>query len=392
MNGIFILMEGIDSTIFTSQVSRHVKEMRDRGIDMQILALEPNRKNMKRSSDNLERISETDPNTKIHLHPCVNTFLPFSIVINAIILLYHFSRLNGRCQFKFVHARADYCSLLCLSIRAIYRIPVLWDCRGDSVAEVNDLMNRRLPRRLKYFSYYFVIRQRILVEICRRFFKHSLYVSSSLQKERSLHSIGNETVIPCLVSDQLFFQSDSLRKNVRDTLGFKDSDIVVLYAGGLAAYQGLSRILSYFKSHQDLPRSKILVVTPDADRARDYFALDVEDKLVVISASFEDMNGIYNAADIGILLREPSAINKVASPTKFGEYCMTGLPVVSNDTIDQVQECSKAFGNFHPESSTEIVSLTCEQRRCVSKKAKEFFGRNLRNSDYLLMYTSMIAR
>jgi glycosyltransferase involved in cell wall biosynthesis len=37
--------------------------------------------------------------------------------------------------------------------------------------------------------------------------------------------------------------------------------------------------------------------------------------------------------DIGFLLRDESIVNRVASPTKFAEYCLAGLPVITTDFV-----------------------------------------------------------
>ena len=40
-----------------------------------------------------------------------------------------------------------------------------------------------------------------------------------------------------------------------------------------------------------------------------------------------------SAADFGLLLRENNIVNNVASPTKFAEYLMAGLPVIISNGI-----------------------------------------------------------
>jgi hypothetical protein len=58
-----------------------------------------------------------------------------------------------------------------------------------------------------------------------------------------------------------------------------------------------------------------------------------DDRVRVLRAPHSEVVGWLNASDAGILLRERHPVNAVASPTKFAEYLLTGLPVVINDGI-----------------------------------------------------------
>ena len=40
-------------------------------------------------------------------------------------------------------------------------------------------------------------------------------------------------------------------------------------------------------------------------------------------SDFYEINKYYNVADFAILIRSDRSLNHVASPTKFGEYCLT---------------------------------------------------------------------
>ena len=43
-------------------------------------------------------------------------------------------------------------------------------------------------------------------------------------------------------------------------------------------------------------------------------------------------------AGSGIIWRNDSIVNKVASPVKFSEYLCAGLPVIANDNVDLISE------------------------------------------------------
>ena len=66
----------------------------------------------------------------------------------------------------------------------------------------------------------------------------------------------------------------------------------------------------------------------------------------MIEAAYHEVNSYLNAADAGFLLREQNPLNEVASPTKFAEYCLTGLPVIMQNTVKDAFEMARSLGNL----------------------------------------------
>ena len=54
--------------------------------------------------------------------------------------------------------------------------------------------------------------------------------------------------------------------------------------------------------------------------------------------SYNEMPYYLNAADVAIIWRDESVVNKVASPVKFSEFVCCGLPVISNRSVDMISE------------------------------------------------------
>ena len=47
--------------------------------------------------------------------------------------------------------------------------------------------------------------------------------------------------------------------------------------------------------------------------------------------------------DVGLLLRDDLPVNRVASPTKFAEYCLCGLPVLTTPYVGDFSEYVRQF-------------------------------------------------
>ena len=104
-------------------------------------------------------------------------------------------------------------------------------------------------------------------------------------------------------------------------------------------------------------------------------------------SDFYEINKYYNVADFAILIRSDRSLNHVASPTKFGEYCLTGLPVITNNTVKQSESFSKIIGNkidFRKMNLSKKID-----RKNISRRSKQFFDRNLYVNNYVTLYSNV---
>lgn len=134
----------------------------------------------------------------------------------------------------------------------------------------------------------------------------------------------------------------------------------------------------------------IIFATVDVIQAKKYFDLKFDHRFIILNIPFDKMNNYYNLADFAILLREDKLLNYVASPTKFGEYCLTGLPVIMNDTIEQSSQYSKELGNYVNWNDFKFNKFNVDQRIEISYKAKFYFSRKELNKQYIELYQSLI--
>jgi hypothetical protein len=131
----------------------------------------------------------------------------------------------------------------------------------------------------------------------------------------------------------------------------------------------------------------IFFATSNPLLAQDYFKDFISERFIIVSVDYEKMNEIYNLADFAFMLREPKILNWVASPTKFGEYCLTGLAVILNNTIEQATENAKKIGNNIEESNIlNAEKLTNDVRHLIASKSKEIYSRGSSSEVYPLAY------
>jgi hypothetical protein len=154
-------------------------------------------------------------------------------------------------------------------------------------------------------------------------------------------------VIPCSVPDDLFYFDPETRREGRETLGLGDKT-VLLYSGGTASYQGLGKLANVLRDILADRDAILLAISPDTSRLEMELSGLPAGRVVIRSALLAEMNRFCNVADFGLLIRDVSPVNRVASPTKFGEYCMAGLPVICNAAVAQAWEFGGRLGNRVP--------------------------------------------
>jgi glycosyltransferase involved in cell wall biosynthesis len=137
------------------------------------------------------------------------------------------------------------------------------------------------------------------------------------------------SVVPCATSATVGWDART-RAHLRRALKLEDR-FVFVYAGSYRKYQMADEMVELFRAvKQDLKEAYFLIFTGDRDRfevAARAGGLTAEDYRIV-SLSHEEVLQTLPAADVGFLLRADSPVNRVASPTKFAEYCICGVPVL----------------------------------------------------------------
>lgn len=145
-------------------------------------------------------------------------------------------------------------------------------------------------------------------------------------------------VFQCNASSRCFRYDSRVRSEMRDVLGFSENEQVLVYSGGLHKWQMIDESIALFLKYKEYnPNCRMLILTRECEAAR-HKILDMcgagREDISVLSTSYDQVYKYLNAADAGILLREDVMLNRVASPTKLGEYLMTGLPVISKSVAN----------------------------------------------------------
>ena len=180
------------------------------------------------------------------------------------------------------------------------------------------------------------------------------------------YNLERHAVIPTTISTlQQNFAPSLFRKEWRAKFGFKPGDVVMAFAGGKAEWQGMDFWLPHMRGWlANVPNLKLLLLTPEnpsiAEIRREY-----PNHILRSYVSHSDVLKALSAADYGILWRNPSITNIVASPTKLSEYVQAGLTVVTNQgtAVSRLIQSKKLGICIHPEFQEDYINQLTEARK-----------------------------
>lgn len=267
-------------------------------------------------------------------------------------------------------------------------VVVVFDCRGVDHAEFRyEKANTGVTAKKLESEYQ---RRLLLQKRCVLEADKILCVSEAMACYlESEYGIGRECihVIPCLVDVDRFVQAAGERDRVRAELGLQGK-FVVTYSGSLHAWQMPDQCLRMFQLIRECRENAhffALTTEPDAMRAlAQKHGLQHKD-FTLMRVSYEQVPYYLAAGDIGLLLREPSLVNKVASPVKFGEYLAAGLPLIMTEGIGDYSEWVRNH------SVGVVYEYGAKKEEMISLVTK-FLERYFQKRDVLQMRCQNLAR
>lgn len=187
-------------------------------------------------------------------------------------------------------------------------------------------------------------------------------------------------VVPCCLDSKRFAFDAEARELIRREYGFGDDERVLCYCGGLSDWQRVGDIVSLFADVANRSdRIKFMFLTQKTDRMRDLVeATGLPDQLCTIRSCLPGEVAHYlSAADVGVIMRDDTTVNNVASPIKIGEYLGCGLPVV----------LTKGIGDYSKMVSEAGVGLLIDESGDIAGQVLQF----VRDADFESMRKDSIA-
>ncbi len=265
---------------------------------------------------------------------------------------------------KKIIGRSVLATQLALKMRSSGRVnEVVYDGRGAIKAEWKEYQVIQNPKML---SEIFNLEKEVVLKSDDR-----VAVSNKLieywQNEFGYHS-KHHVVIPCTLN-KLFEEvvlSESTINEAKKAIGFDEKAIVFVYSGSVAGWQSFNMLHDYISPILSMDSNYKLMFLSDEDENILKLQHQFPHQVICKKLKVNDVPKYLLAADYGLLLREETVTNQVASPVKFAEYIACGLKVIISqhlgDYTELVETCENGILNGKQVSFHKKVLLSDKQK------------------------------
>ncbi len=336
-------------TVFRTQVIGWVNIFRDKGLDWTVVKINPVRRfsfsRVRADRRGIRELYEgrlaflfTLPE-KLPVTRLLNTLMMLALVAPAL-----FSRKSVIIQIR---SAAFHRSIAALKSLTGGRVRIIYDSRAAAAEEY--LYNRKEEDQAALKVYRKLQENdRRMTEVADRVFCVSSALADYHMKQlQDTAGSGRFVSYPGNADSWYFFYSGSLRESMRSSLGLENSFLVV-YSGGLEMPWHKPELLFEFFSRISIleENAVLLLLTNDTSIAERYAAeYGIRgDRIRIVSADNRKVHTYLNAADLATLFRDRDIMNRVASPTKFAEYILCGLPVAISPEVGDASSLIEETG------------------------------------------------
>lgn len=342
MRTLYICYFGLREPLVQTQVLPYLRQLSDGGIDVSLLTFEPNKRHSwseeeaKGWSDKLQADGIRWFSLPYHKRPS----LP-ATVYDVAAGAWYASRLARRYKINVFHARSHVAATIGAIAKRLSGGRLIFDIRGFMPEEYTDggiwpaggqlyRWTKAAERRLLRAADGFVV----LTERAR-----SLLFPACSDTDPSGRPVE---VIPCCVDLARFEAAASLSKEeVRSDLGLTGRRVLV-YVGALGGWY-LTNDMAHFlaTAHQQDESTFSLILTQSQPELIAKLLRDLgvgESDYLIRQVPAEQIPRYLKAADVGLSFIKPCFSKQASSPTKIAEYLASGLPIISNAGIGDLDE------------------------------------------------------
>lgn len=172
----------------------------------------------------------------------------------------------------------------------------------------------------------------------------------------------NHVIIPCTINKvfEELIVSESTIQQARKNLGINSTDVVYVYSGSLSGWQSFDLLYKFIKpilsNNQNVKLLFISGVDNNILKLQEEFGNRVLCKKVLP----DEVPALLLTGDYGLLIREQSTTNLVASPVKFAEYLACGLKIIISEQLGDYSNfviennCGSLFFNYSHQGPVTI--------------------------------------
>lgn len=210
-------------------------------------------------------------------------------------------------------------------------------------------------------------------------------------------------VIPCCVETARFLNGIEDREMRRRELGLTDEPLLI-YVGKAGSWYAVEEIFQLLKAAYEIDDLfRLLIISRDDPENFHSIARRAgiaESVYLIRSAEFDEVGSWMSAADAAISFFKPSMSKRGTSPVKVAEYLASGLPIIANRGIGDIDELIAKNGvgvlidgfdgDSYLKALKEIEKLGDVSQKCRDVAMREFDLEMVGGVRYRNIYSQML--
>ena len=402
MKTLYISYFGALKHLCQTQVIPYLKELSKEGIEVTLLSFEERLSSPEDERRQKNKLMGRLAESKIqwhHLRYHKKPSLP-ATVYDVLVGIVYASYLVIRKNIDVVHARSHVPAAMALVLRALFGVKMLFDLRGVMAEEYVDAGTWKkgsLPFRITKWVEGKSLRKADAIVMLTRKIKDVLETDSP---DLRANPVPIE-IIPSCVDLAKYPSMDGTL--LRHQLGLKDKTVMV-YSGSLTGWYLTEEMVRLFAAgRSSIDRFHFLVLTMSRyeliTEVLEKYGIP-RDAYTITSVPAEDMPAYLSAGDFAISFIKPCYSKLSSSPTKIGEYLASGLPIITNTGVGDVEDLMREKGigalidSFNSSSYNQALAVMLnllanreEMRRRCRQVAESYFSlSNVGKEGYLRAY------
>lgn len=200
-------------------------------------------------------------------------------------------------------------------------------------------------------------------------------------KKEFNYSDDKHVVIPCTLNsvfEDVIISDEQIEKS-RSLLNLSKTDIAFVYSGSVSGWQSFNLLYDFMKPLLLANKNiKLFFLTQKDDNIRK-IENEFRGRVFCFHVAPDEVPKYLLGADFGLLIRENTITNKVASPVKFAEYLACGLTVIISNELGDYSDfvlkhkCGYLFDNF---------LLKTENKKTINNLAIDHFTKKVSSLSY----------
>ena len=166
-------------------------------------------------------------------------------------------------------------------------------------------------------------------------------------------------------------------------------DTVFVYSGSVAGWQSFNLLSSFIEPLLKKSTLNKIVFFSPADVKIEQLQKTFPGQVFRKHLNSNEVADNLLVGDYGLLIRENSVTNKVASPLKYAEYLASGLNVIISKELGDYTQLSsqKKWGYVLTEFNDTIIKPGITEKQKISAQAIPFFS----HQNYKEQYKQLIS-